>query len=291
MNKQRPVVGITYNQAFPVDDGVVRKSLASLADVRMIEMPTGDLTESEEAVAAKHMKDVVAVLLRPGALSRALLTQCPNLRMIAVHGAGYDKIDLPTAAERGITVTNTPGANATGVAELAIAAAIALIRELIPVAEATKGGMWNQARRQGTELAGKTLGILGVGNVGGRVASRALAMEMKVVAFDPAYTPEQLAARGIEWRPSDDVIASADILTLHVPLDDTTFHLLDERAVSRMKRGAYLLNLASTSCWATRTSPTPRSKRRWSGPCVMDGWPARLSMCASRNLTPRSIRS
>jgi D-3-phosphoglycerate dehydrogenase len=244
MNKQRPVVGITYNDAFPVDDGVVRKSLGSLADVRMIEMPTGDLTESEEAVAAEQLKDVVAVLLRPGALSRALLTHCPSLRMIAVHGAGYDKVDLPTAAERGITVTNAPGANATGVAELAIAVAIALIREFIPVSEATKGGMWNEARRQGTELAGKTLGILGVGHVGGRVASRALAFEMKVVAYDPAYTPAQLAARGIEWRAFDEVIESADILTLHVPLDDKTFHLLDERAVSRMKRGAYLLNLA-----------------------------------------------
>src|SRR5438105_5944893 len=99
--------------------------------------------------------------------------------MNAVHGAGYDKADLQAAAELGITVTNAPGANATGVAELAIGVAIALIRELLPVAEATKGGQWNEARRQGTELAGKTLGILGVGHVGGRVATRALAFEMK----------------------------------------------------------------------------------------------------------------
>jgi D-3-phosphoglycerate dehydrogenase / 2-oxoglutarate reductase len=244
MNKQRPVVGITYNQAFPVDDVVVRKALGSLADVRMIEMPTGDLTEAEEAVAAQQMKDVVAVLFRPGTLSRSLLTQCPNLRMIAVHGAGYDKVDLPTAAERGIIVTNAPGANATGVAELTIAVAIALIRHVVSVAEATRGGLWNEARRQGTELAGKTLGILGVGHVGSRVASRALAFEMKVVAYDPAYTSEQLASRGIEWHPFDEVIDSADILTVHVPLEDKTFHLLDDKAISHMKRGAYLLNLA-----------------------------------------------
>jgi D-3-phosphoglycerate dehydrogenase len=244
MTKQRPVVGITYNKAFPVNDGVVRKTLDSLADVRMIEMPTGDLTESEEAAAAEHMKDVVAVLFRPGTLGRNLLMQCPNLRLIAVHGAGYDKVDLQAASELGITVTNAPGANATGVAELAIAVAVLLIREFIPVAEATKRGMWNEARRQGTELAGKTLGILGVGHVGGRVARRALAFEMEVIAYDPAYTPEQLASRGIHWRPFNEVIEAADILTLHVPLEEKTFHLLDEKAISRMKRGAYLLNLA-----------------------------------------------
>jgi D-3-phosphoglycerate dehydrogenase len=210
----------------------------------MIEMPTGDLTESEEAAAAEQMKDVVAVLFRPGTLGRSLLMQCPNLRLIAVHGAGYDKVDLQAAAELGITVTNAPGANATGVAELAMAVAVVLIREFMPVAEATKNGMWNEARRQGTELAGKTLGILGVGHVGSRVARRAVAFEMEVIAYDPAYTPEQLASWGIHWRPFDDVIAGADILTLHVPLDEKTFHLLDERAISRMKRGAYLLNLA-----------------------------------------------
>lgn len=244
MSNQRPIVGITHNAAFPVNDSVVRKTLASLADVRMIEMPTGDLTSAEEAEASREMKDVVAVLLRPGALSRTLLQQCPRLRMIAVHGAGYDKVDLKTAADLGITVTNAPGANAIGVAELTIAVAVALIREFVPVTNATKGGLWNEARRQGTELAGKTLGILGVGNVGSRVASRAIGFDMKVIAYDPAYTAEQFAARGMEWRPFNEVVESADILTLHVPLDETTFHLLDQKAVSRMKAGAYLLNLA-----------------------------------------------
>jgi D-3-phosphoglycerate dehydrogenase len=244
MTNPRPVVGITHNQAFPVDHPVVRQTLGSLADVKMIEMPTGELTRAEEAVAAEEMRGVVALLFRPGSLSRDLLKQCPKLKMIAVHGAGYDKIDLQAARELGITVTNAPGANATGVAELAIALAVALVREFIPVSDATKQGLWNEARRQGTELAGKTLGILGVGHVGSRVASRALAFEMNVIAYDPAYTPEQFAAKGIRWRPFDEVVGSADILTLHVPLEAKTLHLLDERAVSRMKHGAYLLNLA-----------------------------------------------
>jgi D-3-phosphoglycerate dehydrogenase len=239
-----PVVGITYNEAFPVEDGVVRRALGSLAEVRMIEMPTGELTREEDDATAARMQDVVAVLFRPGSLSRRLLSSCPKLRFIAVHGAGFDKIDLQAAADLGITVTNAPGANAIGVAELTIAMAVNLVRQIVPVAAATKSGLWNEARRDGTELAGKTLGILGVGHVGRRVAQRALAFDMRVVAYDPAYTAEQFAERGIRWMPIDDVCSSADILTLHVPLDSTTVHLLNAERVRAMKPGSYLLNLA-----------------------------------------------
>src|ERR1700680_2262701 len=131
-----PVVGITHNQAFPVEDGVVRRALASLAEVQMIEMPTGDLTPEEEVAAAAKMQDVVAVLFRPGSLSRALLSSCPRLRFIAVHGAGFDKVDLQAAADLGITVTNAPGANSLGVAELTIAMAVILVRHLVPISTA-----------------------------------------------------------------------------------------------------------------------------------------------------------
>jgi D-3-phosphoglycerate dehydrogenase / 2-oxoglutarate reductase len=244
MTDKRSFVGITYNEAFPVDVEVVRDTLGPLAEVVMVEMPTGELSAAEEDLAAEQLKDVVAVLFRPGAFSRRLLSRCEKLRLIAVHGAGFDKIDLDAAAELGITVTNAPGANALAVAELTIALAIGMLREILPVAAATRGGQWNEARRQGKELAGRTLGILGVGHVGSRVAKRALGLEMKVIAFDPAYTSEDLAARGIQWLPFDEVVAGADLLTLHVPLDETTHHLLDRRAVSLMKRGAYLLNLA-----------------------------------------------
>ncbi len=239
-----PVVGITYNQAFPVEDEVVRRVLASLAEVQMIEMPTGDLTREEDVATAAQMQDVVAVLLRPGSLSRTLLSACPRLRFITVHGAGFDKVDLQAAADLGITVTNAPGANAIGVAELTIAMAVSMVRQLMPVSAATKQGQWNEARRDGTELAGKTLGILGVGHVGSRVARRALAFDMQVVAYDPAYTPEQFAERGIQWMPLDEVCSSADLLTLHVPLDPTTVHLLNADRIRRMKPGSFLLNLA-----------------------------------------------
>jgi D-3-phosphoglycerate dehydrogenase len=239
-----PVVGITYNQAFPVEDRVVRRALADLADVRMIEMPSGRLTPEEDVAAAAQMQDVVAVLFRPGSLSRRLLAACPQLRLIAVHGAGFDEVDLQAAADLGITFTNAPGANALGVAELAIALAVTMLRHLAPISAATKAGQWNEARQGGAELAGKTLGVVGVGHVGSRVARRALAFDMDVVAYDPAYTPEQFAERGIRWMPLDDVCSSADVLTFHTPLDASTVHLLSADRVRAMKPGAFLLNLA-----------------------------------------------
>src|SRR5947209_3733917 len=144
MINERPVVAITYNEAFPVDDAVVRRTLGTGVEVRMVKMPTGDLTDPEDDLAAQQMQDAVAVLYRPGGLSRRLLVRCPKLGLIAVHGAGFDKVDLEAAEELGITVTNAPGANAKGVAELTIAVAVALVRELLPVADATKNGHWNE---------------------------------------------------------------------------------------------------------------------------------------------------
>ena len=243
-NPQLPVVGITHNKAFPVEREVVRRSLDSLAVIRMIEMPSGTMSAVEEALAIDRLRDVVAVLFRPGVLSRNMLAQCHALRLIAVHGAGVDKVDLQAASDLGITVTNAPGANAIGVAELAIALAVTLVRQIGPMASATKSGLWDEARQQGTELAGKTLGILGVGHVGSKVASRALGFEMVVHAYDPAYAADQLAIKGIRWMPFEQVLETADVLSLHVPLDARTYHLLDEPALRRMKPGAYLLNLS-----------------------------------------------
>jgi D-3-phosphoglycerate dehydrogenase / 2-oxoglutarate reductase len=239
-----PIVGITYNEAYPVEDGIVREALAGLAEIRMIEMPTERLSAEHEAEVAERIRGAVALMVRPGYLPRSLLALCPGLRFVALHGAGVDKVDLEAASALGITVTHAPGGNAVGVAELTIAMALLLVRQVIPTAAATKEGQWNEARRSGTELAGKTLGIIGVGRIGSLVAERALAFGMRVDAFDPAYTPEQLGARGIRWRAHDDVLESADVLTLHVPLEPSTVNLLDERGILRMKRGAFLLNLA-----------------------------------------------
>jgi phosphoglycerate dehydrogenase-like enzyme len=239
-----PTVGITHNDAYPVEDGIVRAALAGLAKIRMVEMPTERLAGDQEAAVAAALRGVTALMVRPGYLPRSLLVRCPDLRFIAMHAAGVDKVDFQATADLGITVTHAPGGNAVGVAELTIAMALMLIRQLIPTAAATRHGMWNDARRAGTELSGKTMGIIGVGRIGSLVAERALAFGMRVVAHDPAYTPEQFATRGIRWLPFEAVLESADLLTLHVPLDPSTANLVDAAALGRMKAGAFLLNLA-----------------------------------------------
>jgi D-3-phosphoglycerate dehydrogenase / 2-oxoglutarate reductase len=244
---QLPTVGITHNDAYPVADGIVREALAGLAEIRMIEMPTERLTDDQEARVAAALHGVTALLVRPGYLPRSLLVRCPDLRLIAMHATGVDKVDFQATADLGITVTHAPGGNALGVAELTIAMALLLVRQLIPTAAAAKQGLWNDARRDGTELSGKTLGVIGVGRIGSLVAHRALAFGMRVVAYDPAYTPEQFAARGIRWLPFGSVLEAADILTLHVPLDSSTANLVDAIALRRMKAGAFLLNLARGS--------------------------------------------
>jgi len=239
-----PTVGITYNAAYPVEDGVVRRALEGLAQIRMIEMPTERLDDDQEAAVAATLRGVTALLVRPGYLPRSLLVRCHELRFIAMHAAGVDKVDFRATAELGITVTYAPGGNALGVAELTIAMALLLVRQLVPTISATKEGMWNQARRAGTELSGKTLGIIGVGRIGSLVAERALAFGMHVVGNDPAFEPEEFAARGLLWLPLDAVLESADLVTLHVPLDPSTAKMLDAAALRRMKPGAFLLNLA-----------------------------------------------
>jgi D-3-phosphoglycerate dehydrogenase len=239
-----PVVVITHNEAYPVEDEVVRRSLDGLAEIRMLEMPTERLTSVQEAEIAAQLQGVVVLMLRPGYLPRSMLIRCPDLRFVAMHAAGVDKVDLDAASELGITVTHAPGGNAIGVAELTIAMALTLIRQIMSTAAATKAGQWNEARQSGTELHGKTLGIIGVGRIGGLVAQLALAFGMHVVANDPAYSPQQFAEHGLRWLPLEGVLESADIVTLHVPLDVSTANLLDEKALRHMKPGAFLLNLA-----------------------------------------------
>jgi D-3-phosphoglycerate dehydrogenase len=237
-------VGVTCNPAFPVDMDAVRETIGGLAEVVAVEVPGWALSEGEEEGFIAKLQPMTCVLQRPGTFSAHVLSSLPRLRHIAVHGAGFDKIDLEAATELGVQVTNAPGANALSVAELVVGLMVVMLRNLLVTANGVARGQWGEVRKTGFELAGKRLGILGVGHVGAQVASRALALGMEVVAYDPAYTPEQFRARGLTWLPSDEVIASADILTLHVPLDSGTRHLINGRTIALMKPGAYFLNLS-----------------------------------------------
>ncbi|MTH98067.1 phosphoglycerate dehydrogenase [Roseibium sp. RKSG952] len=167
-----------------------------------------------------------------------------RLKVIGRAGIGVDNVDIPKATERGIIVMNTPFGNAITTAEHAIAMMMAVARQ-IPAADAsTQSGKWEKSKFMGTEVSGKTLGLIGCGNIGSIVADRALGLRMKVLAFDPYLTPERALALGVEKVDLEDLLPRADFITLHTPLTDKTRNIIDAAAISKMKRGAYLVNCA-----------------------------------------------
>jgi D-3-phosphoglycerate dehydrogenase / 2-oxoglutarate reductase len=177
-------------------------------------------------------------------VTRAAMAAASRLEVIGRAGAGVDTIDVDAATERGIIVMNTPGGNTTAVAEHTLALLLALARR-VSVADATvKAGRWEKNRLQGVELLGKTLGILGLGRIGGEVARRALGFRMQVLAYDPYLTREAAERLGVESVELDELLSRSDFITIHTPLTGDTRHLIGEGELARMKRGVRLINCA-----------------------------------------------
>jgi len=175
---------------------------------------------------------------------RDRLVRADRLKVIGRAGIGVDNIDVAAATERGIVVMNTPYGNSITAAEHTIAMLFALCRQIPAADRATQAGKWEKSRFMGIEVTGKTLGIIGCGNVGSIVAERALGLRMKVIAYDPFLSPEHAAARGVEKVPLDTLFGRADFITLHTPLTDATRNLINDAAFARMKRGVRLINCA-----------------------------------------------
>jgi D-3-phosphoglycerate dehydrogenase / 2-oxoglutarate reductase len=176
--------------------------------------------------------------------TKALLEHATNLKVIGRAGIGVDNIDIPAATSRGIVVMNTPYGNSITTAEHAIAMMMALARELPAADRSTQAGKWEKSRFMGVELTGKTLGVVGCGNIGSIVADRALGLRMKVVAYDPFLTPERAIAIDVEKVELDALFARADFITLHTPLTDATKNIIDAKAIAKMKKGVRIINCA-----------------------------------------------
>jgi D-3-phosphoglycerate dehydrogenase / 2-oxoglutarate reductase len=173
-----------------------------------------------------------------------LLNSAPNLKVVGRAGIGVDNVDIPAATSKGVVVMNTPFGNAVTTAEHAIAMLFALARD-IPVANAsTHAGKWEKNRFMGVEVTGKTLGIIGCGNIGSIVASRALGLKMRVVAFDPFLSGERAADMGIEKVELNTLLARADFITLHTPLNDKTRNILNKQSLALCKKGVRIINCA-----------------------------------------------
>ncbi len=188
-----------------------------------------------DGLAVRSSTRVTAALM-----DRAL----PRLRIIGRAGIGVDTIDVPAASSRGIVVMNTPFGNSITTAEHAIAMLFALAREIPQADASTQAGKWEKNRFLGVELSGKTLGLIGCGNIGSIVADRAHGLKMKVVAYDPFLSPDRALELGVEKAELDELLAKADFITLHTPLTDQTRGILSREALAKTKKGVRIVNCA-----------------------------------------------
>jgi D-3-phosphoglycerate dehydrogenase len=167
-----------------------------------------------------------------------------NMKVIGRAGIGVDNVDIPAATAAGIVVMNTPFGNSITTAEHAIAMMFALARQLPAADVSTQAGKWEKNRFMGVELYAKTLGLIGAGNIGSIVADRALGLKMKVVAYDPFLSPERAVEIGVEKVDLEDLLARADVITLHTPLTDKTRNILSAENLAKTKKGVLIVNCA-----------------------------------------------
>ena len=200
--------------------------------------------DRDELVSWLAPADVVVTIRARTTFDAALLAALPKLRLIAVTGTGYNHVDVNAATERGILVCNSPGRSSQSVAELSIALLLAAMRHLPRADQAVRRADWADpwGRFQGHDLAGHTLGILGLGNIGPIVARIARGFDMRLLAYSQNMTPERAAACGATLVPLDQLLAESDAVTIHLRLSPRTKGLLGAREIGLMKPGAVLIN-------------------------------------------------
>jgi D-3-phosphoglycerate dehydrogenase len=198
----------------------------------------------DELKAIVHDYDGIAARSSARITAPVMDAALPRLKVIGRAGIGVDTIDVPAASARGIVVMNTPFGNSITTAEHAIAMLFALAREIPQADQSTQAGKWEKNRFMGVELAGKTLGLIGCGNIGSIVADRAHGLKMKVAAYDPFLSPERAVELGVDKVELDQLLARADFITLHTPLTDQTRGILSREALAKTKKGVRIVNCA-----------------------------------------------
>ncbi|KQS64541.1 3-phosphoglycerate dehydrogenase [Rhizobium sp. Leaf371] len=173
-----------------------------------------------------------------------LIAAATNLKVIGRAGIGVDNVDIPAASRRGIIVMNTPFGNSITTAEHAIALMFAVARQLPAADTSTQAGKWEKSKFMGVEITGKTLGVIGAGNIGSIVISRAIGLKMHVVAYDPFLSKERAEEMGVTKVELDELLARADFITLHVPMTDKTRGILNAEALAKTKPGVRIINCA-----------------------------------------------
>ncbi len=200
-------------------------------------------SEPIEAQVAAH-PDTAGLIVRSEKVPAAVIDALPKLKCVIRAGAGYDNIDYVYARSKGIDVMNTPGANSNAVAEEVIAMVLAAYRHVIPGDSTTRAGEWNKKKYMGRELTGKTVGILGLGNIGRMLVKRLQGFDCKVLGYDHFLSKQRALNIGATPTELEEIFATADIISVHVPGGPTTKNMINARLIGLMKDGAMLINCA-----------------------------------------------
>jgi len=191
------------------------------------------------------VKDVHAIAVRSETkITKAVINAAPLLKVVGRAGVGVDNVDVEAATDRGVIVMNTPAGNTIATAELTFTHILSGARPVPQAAASMKSGAWDKKSFSGIELFHKTLGIVGLGRIGGEVAKRAIAFGMRVLAYDPYLAPSRAKAMQVEIATLDEILAQADFITVHMPLTDETKHMIDEAAFAKCKKGLRIFNCA-----------------------------------------------
>ena len=226
-----------------ITDDLSPAGLKILQETSNIEVDVRSGKHTPEQVR-EYLKTSDGVIIRSATqLTSEILKDQSRLRVIVRAGVGVDNIDLAAATREGIVVMNTPAGNTTSTAEQAMALLLAMARNIAPAAASMKAGKWDRKSFTGTQLAGKTIAVIGLGRIGLTVARRCKAFEMLVLGYDPFLSEERARAEGIElYRDIDDLVEKCDFLTIHTPMTPETEGLINAERISRMKRGVRLIN-------------------------------------------------
>ena len=225
-----------------VTDPIASKGLAIMEQAGLrVDVKTGLSPEDLQRTIGEYDGLVIRSATQ---VTAAVLAAAKNLKVVGRAGSGLDNVDVEAATKQGVVVMNTPGGNTVTTAEHTLGMLFAVARNIPQACQSLKAGRWEKKKFMGVELYNKTLGVIGLGNIGGVVVSRAQALQMHIVAYDPYIAPEKAREMGVELVDLPELYRRSDFITVHTPLTKETRHLIDKAAIAQMKDGVRLINCA-----------------------------------------------
>lgn len=222
-------------------DRVSKKGLAPLREDDRFDLRRINDSSSEEFEDALEVAS--GLIVRSATkVDASMIDRANSLQVVGRAGVGVDNIDVAAATERGIAVFNAPGGNTIAAAELTMALMLSLVRRVTEADRSIRAGVWDRASFRGVELRGRKLGLIGAGRIGSEVARRCKVFGMEVMVCDPYLPPVRAEELGVRFVELDEILETADVISLHVPLSDETRHMIDAEAMRRMKKKAFLIN-------------------------------------------------